>query len=60
MINYIAIGIFSYSVIKTHSLFVLLFSVDVFDVSAKSSYKLSFPLTADSWSKSHLEMVTAK
>jgi len=58
--NYIAIGLFWYSVIKTHSLFILLFSVDVRDVSAKSSYKLSFPLTAESWSKSHFEIVTAK
>ena len=48
MINYIAIGIFSYSVNKTHSLFRLLFSEDVCDVSAKSSYRLSFPLTDDS------------
>jgi hypothetical protein len=48
MINYIAIDLVSYSVIKTHSLFVLLFSLDVRDVSAKSSYKLSVPLTADS------------
>lgn len=48
MINYIAIDIFSYSVIKTHSLFILLFSVDDLDVSAKSSYKLSCPLAFDS------------
>ena len=60
MIKYIAMKSCSYCILKTHSLYEFEFSVDVRDVSARSSYKLSTPFEADSWSKSHFDIVTAK